>query len=896
MTDIPNPIRPSSTSLLVLTASLLASCSAYDGAQEEEASTVAQAVTAPTPANRSPVGLTHQQIVAKANLQGTARVIVHLSTPVAAEATLTETAREDQRQRMKGQQASLVSRLGLQRLKNLRQFEYSPLVAFEADAATIAALASSPEVALVQEDTLAYPVLEHSVPQIEAPPLINAGDDGFGQTIAILDTGVDAGHPDLAGKVVSEACYSSNLCPGGVPSSTDPGSGAPCTGVDSCSHGTMVSGVAAGVNGVAKRSSLIAVQVFSRIDDSFSCNGAPPCLGAYESNVIAGLERVYSLRNTHSIAAVNLSMGDGAKHTTHCDFDARKPIIDNLRAANIATVIASGNSAQVNGSFVLGIAGPSCISSSVSVGSVNDSSASEPLDQPSSWSQAAPILSLLAPGNAIDVPVPGGGHLPGVAGTSLAAPHVAGAWALMKSRRRDASVDSVLTQFRLNGTVVGDFRGSPETYTPRVALGSVVEAMPNLALNGAVTSSGNTCDTSSEGPERAVNGVGYDKWCAHGANQWLRVDLGAERRLRAFTIKHAEAGGEDASYNSRDFNIEVSRDGTTWFRPVNVTGNSAPITTHVTSVPHVARYVRLNVVNPGTNPLAAARIYELQVFGDPGTNLALNKTTTSSQTCASSETGDKAVNGTANGFADKWCSNVESRWLRVDLGNNALIDRVVVKHAGAYRNEVEGYNTLDYDIEASLNGTSWTTVSSVRGNTSLLRTSLFAPTTARYVRLTVLNGGIDNVARIYELEVYGSENLARGKTATGTTNCSSTQTPAKAVDGSVAGTDNKWCSVLGNPNQYWWRADLGTTQQLTRIVLRHAGVRESASLNSKNFTIQTSTNNTTWTTVATVTNNTSSVTNHVFNATSARYVRVNITAPTSSADTRARLYEVEAYR
>lgn len=175
------------------------------------------------------------------------------------------------------------------------------------------------------------------------------------------------------------------------------------------------------------------------------------------------------------------------------------------------------------------------------------------------------------------------------------------------------------------------------------------------------------------------------------------------------------------------------------------------------------------------------------------------------------------------------------------------------------------------------------------------RASLFAPTTARYVRLDVLNGGIDNVARIYELEVYGTANQARGRTASGTTNCSSTQSPDKAVDGSTATTNSKWCSVLGTPSQYWWKVDLGTTRTLSWLTLRHAGVAESTSLNTKNFTIQTSTNNTNFTTVTTVTNNTASVTNHALNPTSARYVRVNITAPTQSSDTRARLYEVEAY-
>lgn len=833
----------------------------------------------------------------KARQQGTARVIVQLNTSVALEATLASDQVADQRQRIKAHQASLLARLAPRKLKRLSQFEYSPLVELEADADTLEMLADLPDVVQVHENKRHPPLLAQSVPMINAPQLIAAGDDGAGQTVAILDSGVDPNHPDLAGKVVSEACYSDNLCPGGATSSTAPGSGANCTSAQDCWHGTMVSGVAAGRQGVAPRANIISIQVFS-LQTGTACDPKTTdptitCISSSDSDFIHGLERVYALRNTFSIAAANLSLGSGW-YDTPCDGALAKDIIDNLRAAGIATVAAAGNSAydSTGTSFLSGLARPACISSAVSVGSVGDGSGGTYLDRISSWSQTASYLSLLAPGEAIDVPIPGGGYYAGASGTSLAAPHVTGAFAVMKSRRRDLSVTAIETALQSNSAIATDFRYT--AYTPRIDLGTVAGAAPNLALGGAVTSSGSTC-SPSEGPSNAVNGQGYDKWCAFGANQWIRVDLGGLRRLRAFTIKHAEAGGEDPSYNSRDFNIEVSRDGSTWTRPLTVTGNTAPITTHTLGSPYVARYVRLNVVTPGTNGLAAARIYEFQVWGEPGTNLALNKATSSSQTCSPNETGSKAVNGSSNTTSDKWCSNVTSRWLRVDLGDNALIDRIVVKHAGSNKQEVSGYNTSDYDLSVSLDGSNWTVVSSVRGNTSNLRASLFTPTTARYVRLDVLNGGIDNVARIYELEVYGTANQARGKTASGTTNCASTQSPDRAVDGSAATTNNKWCSVLGTPSQYWWKVDFGGNRTLTWLTLRHAGVLESASLNTKNFTIQTSTDNVNWTTAATVTNNTSSITNHQMNPTSARYLRVNITAPTSSSDTRARLYEVEAY-
>ena len=80
---------------------------------------------------------------------------------------------------------------------------------------------------------------------------------GLGQAVAILDTGVDKNHPFLSGKVVSEACYSSNdsfysatsVCPGGVTESTAVDSALNCDpAVAGCFHGTHVAGIAAGKN------------------------------------------------------------------------------------------------------------------------------------------------------------------------------------------------------------------------------------------------------------------------------------------------------------------------------------------------------------------------------------------------------------------------------------------------------------------------------------------------------------------------------------------------------------------------------------------------------------------------------------------------------------------------
>ena len=102
-----------------------------------------------------------------------------------------------------------------------------------------------------------------------------------------------------------------------------------------------------------------------------SCAGAgeDPCTKSFTSDQIKGLERVLALSATLKIASVNMSLG-GGKSTTDCDTDARKAVIDNLRAAGIATVIASGNDG-----FSDGVSFPACISSAVTVGSTTKADA-----------------------------------------------------------------------------------------------------------------------------------------------------------------------------------------------------------------------------------------------------------------------------------------------------------------------------------------------------------------------------------------------------------------------------------------------------------------------------------------------------------------------------------------
>jgi len=142
----------------------------------------------------------------------------------------------------------------------------------------------------------------------------------------------------------------------------------------------------------------------------------------------------------------------------------------------------------------------------------------------------------------------------------------------------------------------------------------------------------------------------------------------------------------------------------------------------------------------------------------PPGNLALNRPATADSQCAATEAPAKAVNGTVNGGnADKWCSVGATKFLRVELQSALTVGRFVVRHAGAGA-ENAAWNTRDFDIQVSADGTTWTTVVQTRGNTANVTTHTIGATSARHVRLNVLvpTSNTDAAARIYEFEVYSS--------------------------------------------------------------------------------------------------------------------------------------------
>ncbi|MGH9803364.1 MAG: S8 family serine peptidase, partial [Blastocatellia bacterium] len=219
-----------------------------------------------------------KELAASAQEKGVARVIVGLRVSAyKPEAAILERRElEAQRLNIYRVQEGLLSRLTGYSGSSVKRFETIPFLAMEVTPEGLESLRTSPDVVSIEEDAWLSPLLIDSTQIIGATAAWASGFTGSGQSVAVLDTGVDKTHSFLSGKVTSEACYSSNstistsVCPGGVTESTATGSGVNCPpNVVGCEHGTHVAGIAAGTSanfsGVARNANIIAIQVFSRV-------------------------------------------------------------------------------------------------------------------------------------------------------------------------------------------------------------------------------------------------------------------------------------------------------------------------------------------------------------------------------------------------------------------------------------------------------------------------------------------------------------------------------------------------------------------------------------------------------------------------------------------------------
>ncbi len=262
-------------------------------------------------------------------------------------------------------------------------------------------------------DGLRQVSLDRSVPQIGAPAAWRSGYTGTGATVAVLDTGIDTSHPDLAGQVKAAKNFSND----------PPG--------DWIGHGTHVASTIAGT-GKASAGRYRGVAPGAKLLDAKVCqaNGCP------ESAILAAMEWAAV---EQSADVVNLSLGGPDTPGV----DPIEAAVNTLTARTGALfVVAAGNS----GPFGRSVGSPASADAALAVGAVDR------YDELASFSSRGPRVDdgavkpdVTAPGVEITAALanarPGGPAYTAMSGTSMATPHVAGAAALLVQRRPGWSAD-----------------------------------------------------------------------------------------------------------------------------------------------------------------------------------------------------------------------------------------------------------------------------------------------------------------------------------------------------------------------------------------------------------------------------------------------------------------------
>lgn len=271
--------------------------------------------------------------------------------------------------------------------------------------------ATAPGIATVWLDGVRAASLDKSTRQIGADQAWNAGYDGTGVKIAVLDTGVDAAHPDLAGQIAAEQNFSTAA-----------------DAKDRHGHGTHVASIAAGTGaksggafkGVAPGAKVLSGKVLD--DEGYGD----------DSGVLAGMEWAVA----QGAQVVNLSLGfpDGPGD------DPLEAAVNQLSAdRGVLFAVAAGNSGAAGPGS---IASPGSAEAALTVGAVNDDDAIAEFSgigpragggalKPDVTAPGVDITAAAAEGRG------GGGEPDGyltLSGTSMASPHAAGAAALLKQQ------------------------------------------------------------------------------------------------------------------------------------------------------------------------------------------------------------------------------------------------------------------------------------------------------------------------------------------------------------------------------------------------------------------------------------------------------------------------------
>jgi len=374
------------------------------------------------------------------------RVIVALREPRTPVQALAERMAE-----VEALQLGVLDRLAAADFRLTHRWDAISAVAGDVTPRGLDVLAEDPDVLRIDLDEPVFAATGESVSLMRADEVQNQGVSGRGVVVAVLDSGVERSHPDLASSIVDEHCFCTGCCPGGSSEAAGAGSAA-----DDNGHGTNVTGIITAdgrvaPRGIAPDADIVAIKVLDRTGAGTS------------TSIISGFD--YVLKSRPEVKVVNLSLGSATLFNGTCDSSASfatslAQAINALKARGTSTFASTLNNGSPNG---IGV--PACIANAVAVGAVYDANggtvsfgctdATSRRDEVPCFSNSSSKVEVLAPGAPI-TSAGVGGSASTFLGTSQASPHAAAAAALMLSANPGLSPDAIKNALRATGRPITD--------------------------------------------------------------------------------------------------------------------------------------------------------------------------------------------------------------------------------------------------------------------------------------------------------------------------------------------------------------------------------------------------------------------------------------------------------
>ena len=343
---------------------------------------------------------------------------------------------------------------------------------------SLSELSSDPNIKSVYPDYRVHAFLQDSVPLVNATSTwkLQVGSvnlTGKGQTVCIIDTGIDTDHSDLQNNLVGQYCYCGDV-PYGLPTGCCPGNLNESTSAeDDNGHGTHVAGTVAAngnIKGVAPEAKIVSIKALDYNGDGWS------------ADVVLGIEWCISNASKFNISVISMSLGGSINYTNYCDSSdaATAAAINSAFANNISVIVAAGNSKNYTG-----ISSPACIRNATPITATTKADVID-----TTYANRNSLVALAAPGSSIYSTYFGNTYATS-SGTSMATPHAAGAFAIINQylnlsgrRYTPNQIEQVLNS---TGKKINDSGYSNLNYS-RIDIYSAIQSIgdisnPSIALN-----------------------------------------------------------------------------------------------------------------------------------------------------------------------------------------------------------------------------------------------------------------------------------------------------------------------------------------------------------------------------------------------------------------------------